>query len=114
MAIKDSTGDVAQMIRMIEAVRSNPDVDGYCIHALCAGDWILGAGLIDLWRNPKSYAYEATRAANQPRIVSIRLSQSVPGSRRGPPRTVFFILALVRRPCVCYLQDASKNLGKPY
>ena len=60
--------------RMIEAVRSNPLVDGYCIHALAAGDWILGAGLIDIWRRPKSYAYEATRAANQPRIVSIRLA----------------------------------------
>ncbi|MBF0199426.1 MAG: hypothetical protein HQL32_17055, partial [Planctomycetes bacterium] len=52
--------------RMIEGVRANPDIDGYCIHALSAGDWILGAGLIDLWRNPKTYAYEATKAANQP------------------------------------------------
>jgi hypothetical protein len=60
--------------RMIEAVRSNPRVNGYCIHALAAGDWILGAGLIDLWRQPKSYAYEATRAANQPRILSMRMS----------------------------------------
>ena len=59
--------------RMIEAVRSNPDVDGYCIHALAAGDWILGAGLIDIWRNPKSYAYEATKAANQPRVLAIRM-----------------------------------------
>ena len=59
--------------RMIEAVRSNPKVDGYCIHALCAGDWILGAGLIDLWRNPKSHAYEGTKAANQPRILSFRM-----------------------------------------
>lgn len=59
--------------RMIEAVRANPEVDGYCIHALAAGDWILGAGLIDLWRNPKSYAYEGTKAANQPRILSIRV-----------------------------------------
>ncbi|MEM6803812.1 MAG: sugar-binding domain-containing protein [Bacteroidota bacterium] len=58
--------------RMIEAVRANPEVDGYCIHALVAGDWILGAGLLDLWRNPKSYAYEATKAANQDRILSIR------------------------------------------
>ena len=59
--------------RMIEAVRANPEVDGYCIHALSAGDWILGAGLIDLWRNPKTYAYEGTKAANQPQIVSIRM-----------------------------------------
>ena len=60
--------------RMIEAVRANPDVDGYCIHALVAGDWILGAGLLDLWRNPKTYAYEGTKAANQAQIISIRSS----------------------------------------
>jgi hypothetical protein len=60
--------------RMVEAVRSNPEVDGYCIHALTAGDWILGAGLLDLWRNPKSFAYEGTKAANQPRILPIRVS----------------------------------------
>jgi hypothetical protein len=59
--------------RMIEAVRSNPEVDGFCIHALVGGDWVLGAGLLDLWRNPKSYAYEATKAANQPRILPIRV-----------------------------------------
>jgi hypothetical protein len=59
--------------RMIEAVRSNPKVEGYCIHALTDGDWILGAALLDLWRNPKSQVYEATKAANQPRIVSIRV-----------------------------------------
>ena len=59
--------------RMIEAVRANPEVDGYCIHALSAGDWILGAGLIDMWRNPKSYAYEGTKAANQAQIISIRI-----------------------------------------
>ncbi|MCP4784665.1 MAG: hypothetical protein GY903_23760 [Fuerstiella sp.] len=59
--------------RMIEAVRCNPNVSGYCIHALTAGDWIIGAGLLDLFRNPKTYAYEATKAANQPRILSIRV-----------------------------------------
>jgi len=69
--------------RMIEAVRSNPEVDGYCIHALCAGDWILGAGLIDLWRKPKSYAYEGTKAANQPRILSIRVKPRNVYAERG-------------------------------
>ena len=59
--------------RMLEAVRSNPEVDGYCIHALIGGDWVLGAGLIDLWRQPKGYVYEATKASNQLRIVSIRM-----------------------------------------
>jgi len=59
--------------RMIETVRCNPAVKGYCIHALVAGDWIIGAGLLDLWRNPKTYAYEGTKAANQPRIAAIRM-----------------------------------------
>lgn len=59
--------------RMIEAVRCNPEVKGYCIHALVAGDWIIGAGLLDLWRTPKTYVYEGTKAANQPRIVVIRM-----------------------------------------
>ena len=58
--------------RMIEAVRSNPNIKGYCIHALIAGDWILGAGLIDLWRNPKNNVYQKTKEGNEPRILSIR------------------------------------------
>jgi beta-galactosidase len=58
---------------MIEAVRCNPQVKGYCVHALTAGDWIMGAALVDLWRNPKTYVYEGTRDANQPRIASIRV-----------------------------------------
>ncbi len=59
--------------RMIEAVRCNPLVIGYCVHALTAGDWIMGAGLLDLFRNPKTYAYEGTQAANRPRILAIRM-----------------------------------------
>ncbi len=69
--------------RMIEAVRCNPSVKGYCIHALTAGDWILGAGLLDLFRNPKTYAYEATQAANQPRILSIRVRPRNVYAERG-------------------------------
>jgi len=69
--------------RMLEAVRANPEVDGYCIHALAGGDWVLGAGLIDLWRQPKGYVYEATKAANQPRIVSIRMNPRNVYAERG-------------------------------
>jgi len=69
--------------RMIEAVRCNPHVKGYCIHALTAGDWIIGAGLLDLFRNPKTYAYEGTKAANQPRIISIRVRPRNVYAERG-------------------------------
>jgi len=59
--------------RMIEATRANPAISGYCIHALTDGDWILGASILDLWRFPKTHAYEMTKEANQPQIVSIRV-----------------------------------------
>jgi len=69
--------------RMIEAVRCNPEVKGYCIHALTDGDWIIGAGLLDLFRNPKTYAYEGTKAASQPRILSIRVRPRNVYAERG-------------------------------
>lgn len=58
--------------RMIEAARANPRVTGYCVHALTGGDWIMGAGLLDLWREPKRAVYDMTQAANAPRILTIR------------------------------------------
>jgi len=59
--------------RMIEATRSNSLVAGYCVHALVGGDWVIGAGLLDIWRNPKTLAYEMTKEASQKQIVSIRI-----------------------------------------
>ena len=61
--------------RMIEAIRSNPTVIGYCVHALTAGDWIIGAGLLDIWRNPKGLAYEKTKEANEDEIAVLRTSK---------------------------------------
>jgi len=69
--------------RMIEAVRCNRLVIGYCVHALTDGDWIMSAGLLDLFRNPKTYAYEDTKAANQPRIIAIRMHPRNVYSRQG-------------------------------
>jgi len=59
--------------RMIEASRLNTTIKGYCIHALVGGDWVLGAGLLDLWRNPKSLVYDMTKEANQEQITPIRI-----------------------------------------
>jgi beta-galactosidase len=95
--------------RMIEAVRSNPDVDGYCIHALCAGDWILGAGLIDLWRKPKSYAYEGTKAANQPRILSIRVKPRNVYAERGARLEVTGINELTALDASLQIEIVSKR-----
>ena len=58
--------------RMIEATRANPKITGYCVHALTGGDWVMGAGLLDIWRNPKPAVYNRTQMANKPRILTIR------------------------------------------
>lgn len=59
--------------RIIEATRSNAGIAGYCVHALVGGDWVIGAGLLDLWRNPKTLVYDLTKAASQEQIVAIRI-----------------------------------------
>ena len=59
--------------RQIEAIRTNPNIAGYCVHALVGGDWVLGAGLLDLWRNPKTEVYDMTKAATQPQILTLRV-----------------------------------------
>jgi len=58
--------------RMIEATRANANITGYCVHALTGGDWVMGAGLLDIWRNPKEAVYNSTQMANKPRILTIR------------------------------------------
>lgn len=39
--------------------------------------------MLDLWRNPKTYAYEATKAASRPRILSIRMQPRNVYAERG-------------------------------
>ncbi|MCK4773784.1 MAG: hypothetical protein KAT30_03320, partial [Candidatus Krumholzibacteria bacterium] len=58
--------------RMVEAARMNPDVDGYAVHALTGGDWVLGAGLLDLFRNPKK-VYWTMKEVNQERYLALRI-----------------------------------------
>lgn len=84
--------------RMIEAVRANPAVSGYCIHALAAGDWILGAGLIDIWRRPKTDAYYETKEANQKQIASIRVVPRNIYSEMGAKLKIFGINDLQKSP----------------
>ncbi len=58
---------------MAEACRINPDIAGIGIHALNDGDWILGAGLIDNFRNPKR-AYYAIKEVFADLYIAIRSS----------------------------------------
>ncbi len=73
--------------RMIEAIRSNDRIGGYCVHALTAGDWVLGAGLLDLFRNPKD-SYWGTQEANQPRYLALRVQPRNVYASRGTHITV--------------------------
>lgn len=54
----------------LEALRINPKADGYCLHAYTDGDWVIGAGVLDLWRRPK-LLYEACREVQQPLYLAI-------------------------------------------
>ena len=58
--------------RMIEAIRSNPLINGYVVHALTGGDWVTGAGLLDLFRNPKE-SYKGTKEAIQARYLAVQV-----------------------------------------
>ena len=56
---------------MTEACRINPDIAGIGIHALNDGDWVIGAGLIDNFRNPKE-PYYAIKEVFADRYIAIR------------------------------------------
>ena len=59
---------------MAEACRINPNVAGIGIHALNDGDWIVGAGLIDNFRNPKR-AYYAIQEVFADCYIAVRPSR---------------------------------------
>ena len=60
---------------MLEAVRLNPEIDGYCLHAFTGGDWVIGAGMLDIWRQPKK-VFQTVKEVNRPRYVAIRVMPS--------------------------------------
>ncbi|MXX12254.1 MAG: hypothetical protein F4Z86_02195 [Gemmatimonadetes bacterium] len=51
---------------MAEACRINPDIAGIGIHALNDGDWVIGAGIIDNFRNPKKTLLCHQRSIRRP------------------------------------------------
>ena len=55
----------------IEAIRINSQLGGYCLHAFTDGDWVLGAGVLDMWREPKRI-YQSVQEANQPLALVVR------------------------------------------
>ena len=58
--------------QMLEALRLNPRLSGFCIHAFTDGDWVIGAGVLDIWRNPK-LQYDMLKQVNAPLYISARV-----------------------------------------
>ena len=59
----------------IEALRLNPRIGGYCVHAFTDGDWIWGGGVLDLFRNPK-LTYQTIKKVQTPLYVAVRVEPS--------------------------------------
>jgi len=98
--------------RMLEAIRLNSTVKGYCVHALVGGDWVIGAGLLDLWRNPKTLVYDLTKAANQPQITPIRILPRNVYAEKGAKLEVFGVSELEDEKATVKVQilDADKKI----
>jgi hypothetical protein len=54
----------------LEAIRLNPLAGGYVLHAFTDGDYVLGAGIVDLFREPKP-ALEQVRRLNRPLYLGV-------------------------------------------
>lgn len=63
----------AAALKMAEALRSNPNVNGYCYSQWRDAGWECGPGIADIWGEPKWAVYEALRSANQPVHLTLRL-----------------------------------------
>jgi beta-galactosidase len=71
----------------LEALRTNPKVDGYCLHAYTAGDWVVGAGVLDIWRQPK-LLYQACAEVQAPVYLAIHAEPQNVYAYKGTTLTV--------------------------
>ena len=95
--------------RMLEATRLNSTIAGYCVHALVGGDWVLGAGLLDLWRNPKTLVYEMTKEANQEQITPIRILPRNVYAEKGAKLEVYGVSELTSEKVTVFVKISSKK-----
>lgn len=98
--------------RMIEASRLNNTIKGYCIHALTGGDWVLGAGLLDLWRQPKEDVYNLTKKANEKQIFPIQVNNRNIYSNKGFDLTINAVneLAEEKGELKILIEDNNSNI----
>jgi arylsulfatase A-like enzyme len=92
----------------IEAIRSNAESVGYCLHAFTDGDWVVGAGVLDMWREPK-LLYDAVKEANAP--VRLLVRSMPPNVRAGEPVRVAVTVANDGPPVAGRLEMAAPAAG---
>lgn len=95
--------------RMIEASRLNETVKGYCVHALVGGDWVIGAGLLDLWRNPKTLVYDMTKEANAKQSTPIRILPRNVYAEKGAQLEIHGVSELPTEKSSVLIKITSKN-----
>lgn len=69
-------------VQQLEALRINPKASGYCLHAFTDGDWVVGAGVLDIWREPKPL-YDALKTVQKPLYLAVRVSPGNVYAKRG-------------------------------
>jgi len=82
----------------IEALRLNPNMDGYCLHAFTGGGWVLGAGILDIWREPKK-AYFTAQEVNRPIYLAVRVNPRNAYAGQKIKLKVTAVSEVVKRDC---------------
>ncbi len=59
----------------LESALLNDKLDAYCLHAFTGGDWIVGAGILDIFRSKKK-TFETIKEVNQPQYLPVRTNKS--------------------------------------
>ena len=88
-ALCQSTQEIQALAncQQLEALRINPKAGGYCIHAYTDGDWVVGAGVLDIWRNPK-LLYGALKELQKPLHLAVRIEPTNVYASRGTTLTI--------------------------
>jgi len=73
--------------QQLEALRINPKAGGYCIHAFTDGDWVVGAGVLDMWREPKPL-FDALKMVQKPLHLALRVTPGNVYASRGATLSV--------------------------
>ncbi len=97
----------------IEGVRVNPNVDGYCVHAFTDGDWVLGAGILDIFRNKKK-TFNTIKEVNQPLYLAIRTGKQNIYAGDKTPLTITAVNELAQQKGKLVITMFDKNNQPAY